>query len=626
MKRLLIVISAGLIVLSGLFVFVFLRGNTSGLTAKASVSNPSATRQKPSRNPLRNAYYGDLHVHTGWSPDAFTFSIQTTPDDAYRFAKGEAVTIFGNQQVKLTGAPYDFFAVTDHSEYMGVLPMLKDPNNPLSKLPEAQGFLDPDPKKRLSMFQRLVDTAAGRGKPIPEFITPELRRSVWQQIVEIANRHYQPGKFTTFAGYEWTAMPNNANLHRNVIFRGTNVPEMPFTSVDSTVPEALWSWMEQQRKQGNEVLAIAHNANVSDGRMYALLDSDGKPLDASYAARRNSNEPLNEISQIKGQSDTHPELSPNDEFANFELYTDLIGRADVTSKVSGSYIREAYRNGIALQESGGFNPFKFGLIGSSDTHDAAVPRDSDKYFGHQGQRDNTPQKRLVSKKSMAQGLGGIAGVWAEENTREAIFDALRRKETFGTSGPRIQARLFGGWSYSSAILKNPNWVKVAYDGGAPMGSDLPAKPAKAKAPSFIVQAVKDPNGANLDRIQIIKGWSKNGQTFEKIYDAALSDGRKVGRDGKAPPVGNTVDVKTATYQNTIGAAELKAVWTEPDFDASLHAVYYVRVLEIPTPRWSTYDAVRTGAPLPDKAPLTVQERAWTSPVWYTPTRKNTDAK
>ncbi|MFN7945424.1 MAG: DUF3604 domain-containing protein [Blastocatellia bacterium] len=618
MKRTVILLSAGLLALLVPVGVASLRRNETNVKAEAA-NTASAPTQKPARNSQRNAYFGDLHVHTGWSPDAYVFSIRTTPDDAYRFAKGESITIFGNKQVSITGAPLDFMAVTDHSEYMGVLPYLDDPNHPLSRLPEAQPFRDPDQRKRLQAFRILTETAAGRGERIAAFITPELRRSVWTQVVANANRHYQPGKFTTFAGYEWSSMPNNQNLHRNVIFRDDHVPEMPFTSAESRKPEELWTWLEQQRQQGREVLAIPHNANLSDGRMYALLDSEGKPLDAAYAVRRNRNEPINEISQIKGQSDTHPEVSPNDEFASFEISTELIGLPDSAGKVPGSYIREALRNGVKLQEAGGFNPFRFGLIGSSDTHDAAAPRESDKYFGHSGVRDTTAQARFANRKPLSNGLGGLAGVWAEENTREAIFDAMKRKETFGTSGPRLQLRFFGGWGYSAGLLNHSDWVKTAYSKGVPMGGDLPA--GKGKAPQFVVWALKDPNGANLDRIQIIKGWSQNGQTFEKIYNVALSDKRKVGADGKAPPVGNTVDAKTATYQNSIGDAELKAVWTDPDFDASVHAFYYVRVLEIPTPRWSTYDAVRAGIALPAGTPVSVQQRGWSSPIWYTPDRQ-----
>jgi hypothetical protein len=427
------------------------------------------------------------------------------------------------------------------------------------------------------------------------------------------------------------------NLHRNLIFKDTKkVPELPFSAIDSTHPEDLWAWMDTQRRAGNELLAISHNANLSDGAMFPLdVDSKGRPIDAAWAQDRTNNEPLAEITQLKGTSETHPSLSPNDEFGNFEILTYLLGGVQRVPRIHGSYIREAYQNGLGMQDARGYNPYKFGVVGASDSHDTAVAYEASNYFGGHGLLDATPQARLSGKKesglTMDQlSVSGLGGVWAEENTRESIFAAMQRKETFGTSGPRIKVRLFGGWAFSPDALKQADWVKAGYAGGVPMGGDLP--PPKGKAPTFIVWAVKDPDGANLDRIQIVKGWSKNGQIFEKIYDVAWSGNRVLTRSSSPihnvlfggneltlPPVGNTVDIKNATYENTIGAVELKTVWTDPDFSPTLHAFYYARVVEIPTPRWTTYDAKTLGVPPPSDVAVTIQDRAWTSPIWYAPT-------
>jgi len=399
---------------------------------------------------------------------------------------------------------------------------------------------------------------------------------------------------------------------------------LPFTAIDSAYPNDLWNWMDAQRKTGIELLAISHNANLSDGIMFPV-DSDykGRPIDAAWAQQRMTNEPLTEIVQIKGTSETHPALSPNDEFANHELMSFLLGRDDSTSRVNGSYIRQAYQNGLAMQQARGYNPYKMGVVGASDSHNTVVSYTASNFFGQHGALDASPKVRMQANvdsgmATLETGTSGLGGIWAEENTRESLFTAMQRKETFGTTCVRIKVRMFGGWSFAADTLKQKDWVKTGYAKGVPMGGDLPA-PA-AKAPTFIVQAVKDPDEANLDRIQIVKGWTKNGQIFEKVYDVAWSGSRKPDpATGRVPPVGSTVDVKNASYTNTIGAVELKAVWRDPDFDPSLDAFYYTRVLQIPTPRWSTYDAKRVGMAPPRGVPATVQERAWSSPIWYTPT-------
>ena len=399
----------------------------------------------------------------------------------------------------------------------------------------------------------------------------------------------------------------------------------PFSALDSAHPVDLWAWMDAQRKAGNELLAISHNSNLSDGRMFPTeVDSKGRPIDAAYAASRVRNEPLVEIKQLKGTSETHPLLSPNDEFASFELMSTLLGGpSGRIPHIVGSYARQALKDGIAMQDSRGINPFKFGFGAASDSHNTGVPYRQDNMFGGHSFTDGTPEVRMSGNlvanffDSRTESTAGLTGVWAEENTRASLFEAMQRKETFAVSGPHIKVRLFGGWEYAAADLSGTDWVKTGYAKGVPMGGDLP--PAKGKAPTFIVWAVKDPTSGNLDRIQIVKGWSKSGQSFEKVFDVVWSGERKPNKwTGVVPPIGNTVDVETAAYTNTIGAVELKTVWTDPEFDPGVHAFYYARVLEIPTPRWTTIQAKQLGIAPPDVVAATLQERAWSSPIWYTP--------
>jgi hypothetical protein len=431
------------------------------------------------------------------------------------------------------------------------------------------------------------------------------------------------------AGYEWTSAPDWRNIHRVVIFRDTaHVPDAPFSALDSSVPEDLWRWMDQQRAAGNDLLAVPHNGNASDGIMFPLEQSfGGSDLNAEYAATRMRNEPVFELTQIKGTSETHPTLFPNDEFGDFEIwdYT-LAATATPPEHKKGGYAREALIRGLKLESEGNGNPFKYGFIGDSDTHNAAAAIEEDNYSGKFG-FENDPKHRLEGPPGVDEAgarqvrqfsSGGVAGVWAESNTRDGIFDAIKRKETFATSGPRLRVRFFGGFGVSELSLGTKSGLQRAYEEGVPMGGDLKAAP-KGEAPTFVVHALKEAEGANLDRIQIIKGWvDAKGEQQSTIYDVALSDNRKPGPDGKIPPVGNTVNEADATYANTIGDTELSVTWTDPDFDASQPAVYYARVLQIPTPRWSTYDAARTGLERPKDLPISIQERAWTSPIWYTP--------
>jgi hypothetical protein len=438
-------------------------------------------------------------------------------------------------------------------------------------------------------------------------------------------------------------MPNNMNLHRNIFFKDCkHLPEAPFSALDSPNPTDLWKWMDGQRKAGNELLAISHNANLSDGRMYPTdIDIQGRPIDKAYAEDRMRNEPLIEMKQVKGQSETHPLLSPNDEFASYEIFSLLLGNpVGRIPHIIGSYARQALKDGLTLEDTKGFNPYKFGFGGGSDSHATGVPYRQDNFFGAHGVIDGTIEARMSGR--LFAGIdprllttGGLTGVWAEENTRESIFNAMKRKETFAVSGPQIKVRFFGSWTYADTVpleqrrlvwrvvpdwIKQREWVNAAYAQGVPMGGDLPPPPAQHKTPSFAAWAVKDPNSGNLDRIQIIKGWTRSGQSFEKVFDVAWAGKREPDKwTGLVPPIGSTVDVERATYTNNIGAVELKAVWADPEFDPSVPAFYYARVLEIPTPRWTTIQAAKLSIAPPDVVSATIQERAWSSPIWYTPT-------
>jgi hypothetical protein len=455
---------------------------------------------------------------------------------------------------------------------------------------------------------------------------PAVAGEVWKRNVALADQANDPGKFTAFCSYEWTSMPNSMNLHRNVFFKDcAKIPAMPFSALDSKQPTELWSWMDGQRKAGNELLAISHNANLSDGRMFPTeVDINGRPIDAAYAASRARNEPLIEIKQLKGTSETHPLLSPNDEFASFEIMSILLGNPPGRiPHLVGSYARQALKDGLALEDGEGFNPFKFGFGAASDSHNTAVPYRQDNFFGGHSFADGTIEARMSGAivggmfDARTEGTAGLTGAWAEENTRASIFEAMQRKETFAVSGPHIQVRFFGGWAYTADLLDGPDWPKNGYANGVPMGGDLP--PAQAKAPTFLLWAVKDPTSGNLDRIQVVKGWTQSGQSFEKVFDVVWAGERKPDKwTGVVPTIGSTVDLEKATYTNTIGSVELKTVWTDPEFDPGLHAFYYARVLEIPTPRWTTIQAAKLGVAPPDVVAATLQERAWSSPIWYTP--------
>ncbi len=591
-------------------------------TTTPSAAAPSAKAEVvAAQQPLKDAYFGDLHLHTALSIDAFITGTRTLPDDAYRYAKGQPIDHISGHKIQLK-TPLDFLAVTDHSEVIGVAMAMDDPNNPLSKLPIAAQITSTDFATSQRAFQQIVaSTAAGRGSTI---VDPALARNAvasgWKRLIDAAHANYEPGKFTTFVAYEWTSMPNLANLHRNVIFAGTNVPGAPFTSLQSNRPEDLWAFLDNWRAGGGDVIAIPHNSNASKGLMFALENSDGQPIDAAYATERMRNEPVVEVTQYKGTSETHPVLSPNDEFADFELWNTTVGAPNPIEPVPGGYVRAAYGRGLAVEAAIGANPFRFGLVGATDSHDSSSAVEENNYTGGHGNADATPQVRLHGEastlvtSSLRFSASGLTGVWAESNTREAIFAALRRKETFATTGPRIKLRFFAGEAFPADLAERDDGVARAYSGGVPMGGDL--KVAAGVKPSFYVEALRDPNSAALARIQIVKVWAVDGKEQEAIFDVACSNGgRADATTQRCPDNGATVDLSTCTPSTDSGASRLAAVWRDPTYAAGQRAVYYVRALENPTCRWSTWDALRLGESPPPGVAATIRERAFTSPIW-----------
>tara|TARA_R110000823_G_scaffold119998_12_gene244460 strand:- start:21179 stop:23080 length:1902 start_codon:yes stop_codon:yes gene_type:complete len=577
----------------------------------------------------RHLLWGDLHIHTSYSTDAYALGVKALPEDAYVFTRGGTIEHGAGYAIRID-RPLDFAAVTDHSEYLGVARVDDAITLPLEMRSLRERLLNDSP---LSLSWAMLMTMRDITGLNTYADSPQLRKiehDAWQLMIDTAGEHYEPGVFTTFIGYEWSSMPEGQNLHRNVIYRDANVPRRPFSSLDSNNPEDLWDALDAQRAEGKSVLAIPHNGNVSNGLMYDRVQYDGTPMTAAYAEQRLRNEPVSEILQIKGSSDTHPLLSPEDEFADFEIMTSQLSPSGDFSEPRGSYARDALRAGIEFSHAEGFNPYRFGVIGSSDSHNASTSAEEDKHHGKLPLMDGTAGLRLGEsiflpeslRRSRKWGSAGLAGVWAQENTRESIFDALVRRETYATSGPRLSLRFFGGFNYSADLLHSTRLLEEAYAGGVPMGGTL--SPASARtavadsdsgaAPGFVIWAAKDPEGANLDRLQVIKGWvDERGVSHEKIFDIALG-GRTVGDNGEVPPVGNSVDVASATYSNSIGASQLSAFWRDPEFDPARDAFYYARALEIPTPRWSTYDAMRLGVEAP--APTSIQERAISSAIWY----------
>ncbi|HSN70115.1 MAG TPA: DUF3604 domain-containing protein [Steroidobacteraceae bacterium] len=598
--------------------------------------SPYAGRPFPSR-PL----WGDTHLHTGNSFDAGAFGNRLGLEEAYRFARGEEVVSSTGIPVRLS-RPLDWLVVADHSDNMGFfLDLLKGAPNILSD-PQGKAWYDRiQTGDGVAVAYELINLFAN-GK-FPENLTygPESAqyKSVWQRTIDAAEAFNEPGRFTAFIGYEWTSLVQGNNMHRVVIYRdgaakaAQAVPYTTYPPLGSPNPRDLWQWLTRfEERTGGDVLAIAHNGNMSNGIMFPLdAQYDGRVLDASYVTERAKWEPLYEVTQIKGDGEAHPFLSPDDEFADYETWD--IGNLDTPTPapktddmLAGEYAREALKRGLAIEARLGTNPYKFGMIGSTDSHTSLSTAEEDNFFGKHSGMEPSPDRMEHAVMSNSRGTlmgydataSGLAAVWAPENTREAIFDAMQRKEVYATTGSRMGVRFFGGWDYTEEDLQSRTPAFAGYDKGVPMGADLPRREGR-KSPTFMVFALRDPIGANLDRIQIVKGWLDSaGGTQEKVYDVAWSGDRRIGSNGKLPAVGNTVDAKKATFTNTIGAPELGTVWTDPDFDPAQRAFYYARVIEIPTPRWSTIEAFRFGIPVPKGAPVSTQERAYTAPIWYTP--------
>jgi len=597
--------------------------------------SPYANRTEPTR-----PFFGDTHLHTSFSMDAGAFGARLGPRDAYRFARGEQVTSSTGQPVRLA-RPLDFLVVADHSDGFGFFPMI------LGGAPEV--LADAQGRKWYDMIQSgrgpeaAVDIIVNFGKgTISEAILPvpgtAAYRGAWQETIDAAEQANDPGRFTAFIGYEWTSNTGGNNLHRNVIFRddASRARQIePYTTMKplgSDDPRDLWKWMEAyEEKTGGQVLAIAHNGNLSNGRMFPTIESfTGKPIDRGYAEARAKWERLYEATQMKGDGETHPLLSPNDEFADYETWDkgnlDL-SEAKQDSMLEFEYARAALKNGLVHEQQLGTNPYKFGMIGSTDSHTGLATADEDNFFGKTSAHEPNPERLshpFITSPSGAVIMGwemvasGYAAVWASENTREALWDAMERKETYATTGPRMIVRFFGGFDFEPKDLETHSPASIGYAKGVPMGGDLPGAP-KGKSPSFLVAALKDPIGANLDRIQVIKGWlAADGSLHEKVYDVAWSGDRKPDAAGKLPAVGDTVDVANATWTNTIGDRELMRIWQDPDFDPSRRAFYYARVIEIPTPRWTAQDVRYFGLDTPEGVPMTTQDRAYTSPIWYSP--------
>jgi hypothetical protein len=599
--------------------------------------SPYAGRNFPTR-PL----FGDTHLHTGFSMDAGAFGARLTPRDAYKFARGEEITSNTNQPVKLS-RPLDFLVVADHSDGMGFFPLLMSGDPTLLATEQGKKWYGLILGGKGAEAAMDIIISFGKGQLPKGFPLPGTRayRSAWQETIKAAEAYNDPGRFTAFIGYEWTSNTGGNNLHRNVIFRengakaGLVEPYTTLKPLGSDNPEDLWKWMAAaEEKTGSEVLAIAHNGNLSNGSMFPTIEAFGKKIDRNYAETRAKWERLYEVTQTKGTGEAHPYLSPNDEFANFELWDKGNLDGSVAKKkemLEFEYARSAFKNGLVLEAKLGVNPYKFGLVGSSDAHTGLAAMEEENFFGKTAPQEPSPERMTkaffknpktgITVMDWEVSASGYAAVWAMENTREAIFDAMQRRETYATTGPRMIVRIFGGWEFEPGDAHNRLPAAIGYAKGVPMGGDLQQAPA-GKAPTFLVAALKDPIGANLDRIQIIKGWlDAKGEVQEKVHDVVWGDAGKRKPDaktGKLPPVGSTVDVANATWTNTIGDPELIAVWKDPEFDPKQRAFYYARVLEIPTPRWTAYDAKRFGVkPLPGTT-MTLQERAYTSPIWYTP--------
>jgi hypothetical protein len=608
--------------------------DTPGPSDRKITYSPYPAKTFPNR-----VYFGDTHLHTAYSTDAGMIGNTLGPEEAYRFARGEAVKSSTGVPAKL-GRPLDFLVVADHSENLGLAPAIIESNPELLKNPWGRMVSDLVKKGDIASVTKAYEewqvVLNKRDDPLKE--QTALAAEMWKRVTAAAEKFNEPGRFTAFIGFEWTAQPVGANMHRNVIYRDGKAKAdqvVPISSYDTDDSEKLWEWMDSyEKKTGGKLLAIPHGGNLSNGLMFDDITlTTKKPLDRDYAMRRMRWEPLYEVTQFKGDAETHPLLSTRDEFANFERWDrGSFGPVPKTpDMLPREYAREALKRGLAYESKLGVNPFKFGMVGSTDAHTSLATTEENNFFGKVvvlepsadpirfneiiAGRPGPDKAKMYARETSASGL---AAVWARENTREALWDAMARKEVYATTGTRLVVRVFGGFDFNAKDLERSDFAEQGYQRGVPMGGDLNAAPA-GKAPAMLIRAVRDADGANLDRVQVIKGWlDAAGKTHEQVYDVAWSGNRKPGKDGKLPPVGNTVNVKEASYTNAIGAPYLTAYWKDPSFDPKQRAFYYVRVIEIPTPRWTTYDAKFFGVKLPTDVPASIQDRAYTSPIWYTP--------
>jgi hypothetical protein len=590
--------------------------------------SPYAGRNFPTR-----VLWGDTHLHTAISVDAGTMC-RVGQEDAFRFARGEEITTTHGLRAKLS-RPLDFLVIADHAEMYGLMPQLLSGDPEILSTQKGQEWFGKLTSGNTdTVFATAMEIVGSLSGDVPPIKSDKAIRNAWQAYTALADKYNEPGRFSALIGFEWTAIGGD-NIHRNVIFRGDSSVAnrtVPYSQFDSKNPEDLWKHLANFEKQnGSEVLAIPHNGNLSNGRMFTVETFAGKPLTKDLADLRSKYEPLIEATQIKGDGEAHPMLSPNDEFADYEKWdkSNLNGtEAKKPEMLQWEYAREALKTGLKLEQKLGINPYKFGMVGSTDAHTGMTAVEEENFFGKHSGVEPEPHRwehvviaapdPKFTIKGWQQAAGGYAGVWATENTREAIFDAMKRKETYATTGPRMVVRFFGGWDFKADDAQSRLPATVGYAKGVPMGGDL-RNPAGAKSPSFLVAAMKDPYSGNLDRIQIVKGWlDKDGNGQEKVYDVVWSGDRKPNADGKIPPVGNTVDIANATWKNSIGSPELSVTWTDPNFDAKQPAFYYARVIEIPTPRWTAYEAKRFSVKMTPDVPMVTQERAYTSPIWYTP--------
>ncbi|WP_394173094.1 DUF3604 domain-containing protein [Thalassotalea litorea] len=606
------------------------------------VTSFAATNSLAAGDYPENVYFGDTHNHTGNSFDVYLFGTpSSTPDTAFRFAKGEKVTSPTTNEEWQINEPLDFLVIADHAEMMGAMPLLYDENlADLANTKSGKAFIKLAGKKTeeelLEVYYELQNANDGKENKLgitgqemaKDLHSGEKRRTAWERYIETADKHNEPGKFSAIIGWEWTSTTGGANLHR-VVFQAqdgsTAKKYLPYSTLESDDPEDLWAWLQQTSDAtGADFVAIPHNPNLSMRRMFPMLRNNGEPIDKAYAETRSKWEPAVEATQIKGDSETHPALSPNDEFADFETYNFILTPdGSLAEPDKADYMRTGLLRGLEFQQKLGANPFKVGMIGSTDSHTGITAVEENNFAG-KGQHDAKPEQRshptgIGSSKGWDMAAAGYAAVWAKENTREAIFEAFKRKEVYATSGPRIKLRFFGGFGFDLDKVGTSDMATMGYEKGVPMGGDLVGN--GNDSPAFMVQVMKAPDGANLDRVQIVKGWvDKSGKSYERIYDIAVSDDRTIDDSGRCQePVGNTVDLKTGKYENTIGATQFSVGWKDPNFDEGQSAFYYVRALEIPTPRYSLLDAIQLGIDVKDtKHPATIQERVYSTPIWYTP--------